>query len=269
MGGALGSYALVGVLVGALLAGTIADMIGRRKVMLLAYAWFSVGMAVTALMTTTTGFGLMRFVTGLGVGALVATTGRDRLGVRTAREEEPLQRHHLLRRALREPAGRAAGHHPARRDRLAGHVLDRRAADRHVAAAGVLQDARVAGLAALPRPGRGGPRDRRADRRAAGRGAARSPRRRAAKRERVGFAGLFSGGNAFPTILLGFMSVTGLVLVYALNTWLPELMSRAGFSTKGSLSFLLVLNGGAILGALVGSRFADRFGPKPWSRAAS
>ena len=75
MGGALGSYALVGVLVGALLAGTLADVIGRRKVMLLAYAWFSVGMAVTALMTSTTGFGLMRFVTGLGVGALVATTG--------------------------------------------------------------------------------------------------------------------------------------------------------------------------------------------------
>ena len=43
--------------------------------MLLAYAWFSVGMAVTALMTSTTVFGLMRFVTGLGVGALVATTG--------------------------------------------------------------------------------------------------------------------------------------------------------------------------------------------------
>ncbi len=43
--------------------------------MLLAYAWFSIGMGITALMTTTTGFGLMRFVTGLGVGALVATTG--------------------------------------------------------------------------------------------------------------------------------------------------------------------------------------------------
>src|SRR6266550_6052284 len=75
LGGALGSYALVGVLVGALLAGTIADVIGRRKVMLLAYAWFSVGMAITALMSNTTGFGAMRFVTGLGVGALVATTG--------------------------------------------------------------------------------------------------------------------------------------------------------------------------------------------------
>src|SRR6476620_842668 len=51
--GALGSYALIGVLVGALLAGSVGDIIGRRKVMLTAYAWFSVGMALTALTTTT------------------------------------------------------------------------------------------------------------------------------------------------------------------------------------------------------------------------
>ena len=49
MAGALGSYALVGVLVGALLAGTVGDIIGRRKVMLTAYAWFAIGMALTAL----------------------------------------------------------------------------------------------------------------------------------------------------------------------------------------------------------------------------
>lgn len=59
------------------------------------------------------------------------------------------------------------------------------------------------------------------------------------------------------------MSATGLVLVYSLNTWLPELMLRAGFNAKGSLSFLLVLNGGSLFGALLASRFADRFGPKP------
>ena len=71
--GALGSYALVGVLVGALLAGSVGDILGRRKVMLFSYAWFSVGMGITALTTTTPMFGLMRFITGLGVGALVAT----------------------------------------------------------------------------------------------------------------------------------------------------------------------------------------------------
>jgi AAHS family benzoate transporter-like MFS transporter len=86
---------------------------------------------------------------------------------------------------------------------------------------------------------------------------------RAAKTDKVGFAGLLSRGYWLPTVLMGFMSATGLVLVYSLNTWLPELMGRAGFNAKGSLSFLLVLNGGAIIGALGGSRFADRFGPKP------
>ena len=73
--GALGSYALIGVLVGALIAGTVGDIIGRRKVMLTAYAWFAIGMGLTALTSTTTMFGLLRFLTGLGVGALVATTG--------------------------------------------------------------------------------------------------------------------------------------------------------------------------------------------------
>src|SRR6201999_862350 len=70
-----GSYALVGVLVGALLAGTVGDVLGRRKVMLAAYAWFSVGMAFTAMTSSASLFGILRFTTGLGVGALVATTG--------------------------------------------------------------------------------------------------------------------------------------------------------------------------------------------------
>src|SRR3954469_19689871 len=63
--GLLGSYALVGVMVGALLAGLVGDVLGRRKVMLISYAWFSVGMALTALATTSTAFGWLRFATGL------------------------------------------------------------------------------------------------------------------------------------------------------------------------------------------------------------
>ena len=73
----------------------------------------------------------------------------------------------------------------------------------------------------------------RADRGAAGRGAAR--RRGGGRPSASGWASpvCSAGGTRFPAILLGFMSVTGLVLVYALNTWLPELMQRAGFSTQG------------------------------------
>src|SRR6478609_10441095 len=54
LAGTLGSYALIGTLVGALLAGSVGDIIGRRKVMLTAYAWFSVGMLITALTSTAT-----------------------------------------------------------------------------------------------------------------------------------------------------------------------------------------------------------------------
>jgi AAHS family benzoate transporter-like MFS transporter len=80
---------------------------------------------------------------------------------------------------------------------------------------------------------------------------------------RIGFAGLFSRSYVLPTLVLGLMRATGLMLVYSLNTWLPEIMLRAGFNAKGSLSFLAVLNGGSLFGALAASRAADRFGPKP------
>ena len=73
--GALGSYALIGVMVGALTAGAVGDLIGRRVVILVNLAWFSVGMAATALTHSVTTFGLFRFLTGIEVGALVATVG--------------------------------------------------------------------------------------------------------------------------------------------------------------------------------------------------
>jgi AAHS family benzoate transporter-like MFS transporter len=92
---------------------------------------------------------------------------------------------------------------------------------------------------------------------------AERPAAATAPRERAGFAGLFGRDYFFATLVLGLMSVTSLLMVYSLNTWLPELMRRAGYNTRGSLSFLLVLNGGAVIGAMIGSRIADRFGPKP------
>ena len=73
--GQLGSYALVGVLVGALAAGAVGDRIGRRRVLLVNMVWFSFGMAATALSHTTTAFGIFRFLTGIGVGGPGATRG--------------------------------------------------------------------------------------------------------------------------------------------------------------------------------------------------
>lgn len=58
------------------------------------------------------------------------------------------------------------------------------------------------------------------------------------------------------------MSCSGLLLTYALNTWLPEIMGRSGFGKSYALVFLLALNGGAIIGGVLASRAADRTGPQ-------
>jgi hypothetical protein len=126
----------------------------------------------------------------------------DRLGVRPAGEEEPLQRHRLLRRAVRQPALGPPRHHPARRPGLAGDVLDRRPAHRHVAAAGLLQDARVADLAAVPRPDRRGARSLRAHRRSAGRSAPGGCGGRGQARTR-GFRGLVQRWEPAPGLPAG------------------------------------------------------------------
>ncbi|GGC79869.1 MFS transporter [Tersicoccus solisilvae] len=64
------------------------------------------------------------------------------------------------------------------------------------------------------------------------------------------------------TIGLWIAAFMGLLLVYGLNTWLPQLMRGAGYSVSNSLLMLFVLNVGAIIGLLVGGRIADRRGVK-------
>ena len=55
----------------------------------------------------------------------------------------------------------------------------------------------------------------------------------------------------------------GLLLVYGLNTWLPEIMRSAGYPLGAALALLLTLNVGAVIGLLVGGRVADRIGVRP------
>jgi MFS family permease len=57
-------------------------------------------------------------------------------------------------------------------------------------------------------------------------------------------------------------SFMGLLLVYGLNTWLPKLMRDAGYSMSSSLTLLLVLNAGAVVGLLIAGFVADRCGIK-------
>ncbi|BFO18477.1 hypothetical protein SHKM778_48650 [Streptomyces sp. KM77-8] len=69
--GLLGSLAFLGMLIGAVFAGVLADRLGRRRVILVSTAWFSVFTALCAFAPGPEVFGLLRFLAGLGLGGLV------------------------------------------------------------------------------------------------------------------------------------------------------------------------------------------------------
>lgn len=262
--GMMGSYMLFGVMIGALLAGTVGDILGRRKVILASYAWFSIGMALTAMSTSSTTFGWLRFFTGLGVGSLVATTAA------LVAEYAPKGKKNMINAITNGgiPLGSLLS-------ALLAILLMDKIGWRGMFWIGALPLVTLLPLAYFKMPesvawlaARGRMDEARALSERTGVpipeiAVASSSQHEPIGHDKTGFAGLFTAHYLFPTLVLGLMSATGLVLVYSLNTWLPELMLRAGFNAKGSLSFLLVLNGGSLFGALLASRFADRFGPKP------
>lgn len=258
--GTLGSYALLGMMAGALLAGAFGDVLGRRKIMLISYAWFSVGMFVTALTTTTTAFGTLRFLTGLGIGALIATTAT------LVTEIAPPGKKNLYSAITYSgvPLGSLLG------ALLAILLLDA-IGWRGLFMIGALPIVTLLPLAIVKMPEsvqwlvvRGRIDEARAVSERTGiplPDTATTPQQ--AQGEKVGFAALVRRGFVLSTLVVGAISALGQFLNYYLNTWLPVMMEQAGFNAKGSLAFLLVLSGGAILGAVAGSRCADRFGPKP------
>ncbi len=70
---------------------------------------------------------------------------------------------------------------------------------------------------------------------------------------------LFREGRALQTVMLWVAFFCCLLMVYALASWLPKLMTKAGYGLGSSLSFLLVLNFGAIFGAVGGGWLGDKF----------
>ncbi|MGY1822238.1 MFS transporter [Geodermatophilus sp. SYSU D00079] len=259
--GTLGSYALVGVLVGALAAGAVGDRIGRRRVVVVNLAWFSIGMAATALAPTVGTFAVFRFLTGIGVGALVATVGA------LVAEFAPAGQRNRLNAVVYSgvPAGGVLASLVAL---LAGDAVGWRGllwigalplvtllplalvrlpeSPRWLASRGRLAEAAAVsartGVPLEPAP-------------AATPAVAGAP-------VRFGFAALVRRPLAVPTLLLGTMSFAGLLLTYGLNTWLPQIMADNGYGKSASLAFLLVLNLGAICGGLLASWSADRVGAK-------
>jgi MFS transporter, AAHS family, benzoate transport protein len=70
---------------------------------------------------------------------------------------------------------------------------------------------------------------------------------------------LFHEGRGFSTVMFWVAFFMCLFMVYALSSWLTKLMASAGYSLGSALTFVLVLNFGAMIGAVGGGWLADRF----------
>ncbi|AOI73617.1 MFS transporter [Burkholderia ubonensis] len=70
---------------------------------------------------------------------------------------------------------------------------------------------------------------------------------------------LFDDGRGFSTVMFWIACFMCLFMVYALSSWLTRLMAGAGYSLGSTLTFVLVLNAGAMVGAIGGGWMADRF----------
>ena len=66
------SFALAGMMAGAMFLAPISDVIGRRKLIIIAIALIGVSIIFTATATTLTEFIILRFISGLGAGAMLA-----------------------------------------------------------------------------------------------------------------------------------------------------------------------------------------------------
>jgi AAHS family benzoate transporter-like MFS transporter len=253
--GAIGSYALMGMLIGTLAVGAITDVLGRRKIMLISIAWFSTAMGLTALSTSPEMLGLLRFVAGLGLGGVVPTA------IALTVEYSPKDRRQL-NNALMYSGYFIGGILTA----LVGLHLLPHVDFRVMYAIGALPLVLVLPVAWRHLPesvaflvARGRHDEARS---LAGRhgleiddvvpSAAPNP-----NADRLaGIRTLFHRTYLLATLLFAAASFCGLLLVYGLNTWLPNIMRTAGYALGSSLLFLLALNIGGIVGTILGGLVA-------------
>ncbi|MBN6041908.1 aromatic acid/H+ symport family MFS transporter [Amycolatopsis sp. 195334CR] len=225
---AVSTAGLVGMTLGALAIGTVTDVIGRRKALIFAVALFSACTLLCALAPSMWVFGLLRFVAGLGLGGCLPTA------IALVTE------HARAGRAGSATTTLMTGYHVgAVLTALLGIWLIPLLGWRSMFVAGALP-----ALVLVPLMVRFLPES------------AAFERTRPAET----VAGLFRGGVLRSTLAFWVTSFMGLLLVYGLNTWLPEIMRQAGYPLGAALGLLLTLNLGGVAGLVVAGRVADRVG---------
>ncbi|HEY3710199.1 MAG TPA: MFS transporter [Amycolatopsis sp.] len=222
------TVSLVGVALGAALVTPLADLVGRRTILIASVASFSAFTLVLPLSSGFVMFAVLRLLAGLGLGSCMPTA----LAM--------MSEHRPARRRTRASTTTMTGYH-------CGAVLASLLA---LAAGNSWQILFYAGGAAglviaavmwwkLPET---------------------APARRDAETERVTVLDLVRPRFLRTTLAVWVSTFMGLLLVYGLNTWLPSLMKTAGYGVSTSITLLFVLNAGGIAGMLLAGYVGDARG---------
>jgi len=259
--GALGAYALAGMFFGAFCIGTLSDLLGRRRMLLMCVGLFSLTMAGAAWAPTPGWFAFFRFIGGLGLGGVIPVAAA--LTIEYSPPEKRSFNYGLMY------SGYSLGILSAA---LAAMWLLQHAGWRGVIGAGAVPVVLLPLMARLlPESleyliGKGC--HRQAAALAAGLGiqgalptATAAPSTpKAAWRGVLG--AMFSRSKLRATAFFWISLFLGMLLVYGLNTWLPQIMRKNGYDLGSSLSFLAVFSLASAAGGMVLGRVADRLGAR-------
>ncbi|MFJ6535068.1 MFS transporter [Paenarthrobacter sp. NPDC091711] len=240
--GTIGSMAFLGMMIGALFAGRMADSLGRRKTILGCAVVFSIFTILCAFAPNAAVFGAFRLLAGIGLGGLVPSAnalvaelvpGKWRSTIAT-----------LMMSGVPIGGSLAA---------LVGIPLIPAFGWQAMFLVAVLALVIVVplGLKYIPEtltPGSmtGGQ-----------------------SKNSAGFRSLLRAPYLGISILFALATIATLFAWYGLGTWLPNLMQLAGYNLGSALTFALALNLGAVAGSVITAWAGTRFGPIPTAIAAA
>jgi AAHS family benzoate transporter-like MFS transporter len=261
--GAIGSYALFGMMFGAFIFSPLADKIGRKKVLVICIAIFSLMTILTVFSKGPIEFGILRFIAGLGLGGCLPNV----ISLMTEYSPKPIR---ALLVAIMYCGYSVGGIMVT----FFGMYIMPEFGWRPLFWIGgipllflpffikyfpesigfyVLRKQKTKLCTILNKVDPGGKYGIEDEFRLEEEksGDKRSPVKK-----------LFEDKRALSTVMFWISCFCCLLLVYGLNTWLPKLMLTAGYGLGSSLSFMLTLNIGAILGSVIGGWMADKVGSK-------
>lgn len=250
--GTIGSMAFLGMMIGAIFAGRMADSWGRRRTILGCAIVFSIFTVLCAFAPNAAVFGALRLLAGIGLGGLVPSANA------LVAELVPTKWRSTIATLMMSgvPIGGSIA-------ALVGIQLIPAYGWESMFLVAVLALVIVVplGLKYLPETLAPVSATDKAARKAAGKASG--------IKEPSGFSSLLRAPYLGVSILFALATIATLFAWYGLGTWLPNLMQLAGYNLGSALTFALALNLGAVAGSVITAWAGTRFGPVPTAIAAA